>query len=170
MGRILGEPPEGVWHFGKIWQKFVNKKFTKNFSKWLDFAEIRRITTMVALLNAKRPLWCRGLACEDEREKELLTAQSIFICFGAVGFRILETFFFYGAFVAIYAELPFCGEDSIKAVKLFLKSGHISQSPQQSFYSGTSPKHPLPLPDAWRSNMRESVAQCQHLPNLCGSR
>jgi hypothetical protein len=27
---------------------------------------------------------------------------------------------------------------------LFLKSGHISQSPQQSFCSGTSPKHPLP--------------------------
>lgn len=144
MGKIFGEPSEGVWHFGKIWQKFVNKKFTKNFSKWLDFAEIRRITTMVAPLNAKRPLWCRGLACEDEREKELLTAQSIFICFGAVGFRILETFFFYGAFVAIYAELPFCGEDSIKAVKLFFKSGHISQPPQQSFCSGTSPKHPLP--------------------------
>lgn len=109
MGRILGEPSEGVWHFGKNWKKIVNKKFTNKNAKWLDFAEIRRITTMVAPLNAKRPLWCRGL-------------------FG------------------------------------------ISQLPRQSFYSGTSPKHPLPLPDAWRSNMRESVAQCLHLPNLCGSR
>jgi hypothetical protein len=27
---------------------------------------------------------------------------------------------------------------------LFFHSGHISQPPQQSFCSGTSPKHPLP--------------------------
>jgi hypothetical protein len=27
---------------------------------------------------------------------------------------------------------------------LFFHSWHISQPPRQSFYSGTSPKHPLP--------------------------
>lgn len=72
MGKILGEPPEGVWHFGKIWQKFVNKKFTKNFSKWLDFAEIRRMATIVAPLKCTCALKAEKPSIEGfkEREKE----------------------------------------------------------------------------------------------------